>query len=135
MRPRRQRTAASTGRSGSAPHGKGSSRPSCCRPKGRCRLPGAVRRLVALIGRERAALVHSNAGAVLGGAIAARRAGAPHLWHLQESFCKYPRRWQFHADHSPVEGCEQVAAPGIARQVTFTGFFDAVRPVPFGMIP
>lgn len=43
--------------------------------------PAQVRRLCVA---EKVALVHSNTTAVWGGALAARQAGLPHLWHVHE---------------------------------------------------
>ncbi len=54
-------------------------------------LPSFVRRVQAapalvqpMIAAEHVRLVHSNTSAVWGGALAARRAGLPHLWHIHE---------------------------------------------------
>ena len=48
------------------------------------RLPPSVMRLAAWLRKERAALVHTNSSAALDGALAARLAGLPHVWHVRE---------------------------------------------------
>ncbi len=48
------------------------------------RLATGPRRLQHLAAAENIALIHSNTGAVWGGALAARRAALPHLWHIHE---------------------------------------------------
>ncbi len=48
------------------------------------RLPPSVVRLAAWLRREQTALVHTNSSAALDGALAARLAGAPHVWHVRE---------------------------------------------------
>ena len=47
-------------------------------------LSSAVDGIVDVIERERPALVHTNTSVVLAGALAARRCGVPHVWHLHE---------------------------------------------------
>ncbi len=48
------------------------------------RLPPSVVRLAAWLRQEQAALVHTNSSAALDGALAARLAGVPHVWHARE---------------------------------------------------
>jgi glycosyltransferase involved in cell wall biosynthesis len=48
------------------------------------RLPRSALALARLIRREGVALVHTNSSAVLDGALAARLAGVPHVWHVRE---------------------------------------------------
>lgn len=48
------------------------------------RLPGSAVRLAAWLRQEGAALVHTNSSAALDGALAARLAGLPHVWHVRE---------------------------------------------------
>lgn len=48
------------------------------------RVRAGTRWLQQLIADEQVALVHSNTSAVWGGALAARRANIPHLWHVHE---------------------------------------------------
>lgn len=49
-----------------------------------CRLLRAVRFLRRLIREQRIEVVHSNTTAVFAGALAARLAGVPHVWHVHE---------------------------------------------------
>lgn len=57
-------------------------------PKGAISLalqaPASVWKLYRLMRRERYDLVHSNTSVTLGGAIAARLSGTPHVWHFRE---------------------------------------------------
>ena len=48
------------------------------------RVRAGTKALQDLIEKERVALVHSNTSAVWGGALAARKANIPHLWHVHE---------------------------------------------------
>jgi glycosyltransferase involved in cell wall biosynthesis len=48
------------------------------------RLPPSVARLAAWLRHEQTALVHTNSSAALDGALAARLAGVPHVWHMRE---------------------------------------------------
>ena len=47
-------------------------------------LPRCLRFLRALIAKHEVALVHTNTMVVLGGALAARSLGVPHVWHVHE---------------------------------------------------
>jgi glycosyltransferase involved in cell wall biosynthesis len=49
-----------------------------------------IRRLAA---RRDVALVHSNTSVVLGGALAARLARVPHVWHVREIYAGFGRAW------------------------------------------
>lgn len=49
-----------------------------------CRVLGAAFFMRRLIREQRLAIVHSNTTAVLAGALAARLAGVPHVWHVHE---------------------------------------------------
>ena len=49
-----------------------------------CRLVSATRYLVRMIRTHDTAVVHSNTTAVIAGALAARWAGVPHVWHVHE---------------------------------------------------
>ncbi len=42
-------------------------------------------------------LVHTNTGVILSPALAARRAGIPHVWHIRDSFHEFQRAWPVHA--------------------------------------
>ncbi|MBI1802518.1 MAG: glycosyltransferase family 4 protein [Chloroflexi bacterium] len=55
-------------------------------------LPAALR-LAALARREGVALIHSNSSAVLAGALAARIAGVPHVWHVREIILRQQLLW------------------------------------------
>lgn len=48
------------------------------------RLPGSVVALARWLRAENIALVHTNSSAVADGALAARLAGVPHVWHVRE---------------------------------------------------
>lgn len=52
-------------------------------------VPGAVRRLRGLIKQERIDLVHTNTGVTVGGALAARLSGRPHIWHFREILSEF----------------------------------------------
>ncbi len=47
-------------------------------------LPASVRAMTDLVRAERIGLIHTNSSVVLDGALAARRAGISHLWHVRE---------------------------------------------------
>ncbi|MBC8144732.1 MAG: glycosyltransferase, partial [bacterium] len=47
-------------------------------------LESSVAGITDVIERERPSIVHTNTSVVLAGAIAARRSGVPHVWHLHE---------------------------------------------------
>ncbi|GIV79418.1 MAG: hypothetical protein KatS3mg050_3812 [Litorilinea sp.] len=49
-------------------------------------LPGSVRKLTRELNSRQVSLVHSNTSHVFDGALAARMAGIPHLWHIREPF-------------------------------------------------
>ncbi len=53
-------------------------------------LPCSALRLARLARRRGAALVHSNSSALLDGALAARLAGIPHVWHVRETIPQSP---------------------------------------------
>lgn len=48
------------------------------------RAPVSIFRLAYLMQREKFDLVHTNTGVTLGGAIAAKLTGTPHIWHFRE---------------------------------------------------
>ncbi|WP_022948508.1 glycosyltransferase family 4 protein [Methylohalobius crimeensis] len=66
-------------------------------------LPGLRNRLwslLSLIEREKIDLVYTNTSTILEGALAARRAGIPHVWHIHEHLrgnadlrCYFPTTW------------------------------------------
>ena len=58
--------------------------------------PGSVRALRRLMRREKVDLVHSNTGVVIGGALAARRCGLPHVWHFREIFSEFGKAWRWY---------------------------------------
>jgi glycosyltransferase involved in cell wall biosynthesis len=60
------------------------------------RTPGAVRTLSRLMRDENVDLVHSNTGVVIGGALAARRCGLPHVWHFREVFSEFKKAWRWY---------------------------------------
>jgi glycosyltransferase involved in cell wall biosynthesis len=47
-------------------------------------LETVIRSITEVIDRERPALIHTNTSVILAGALAARRSGVPHVWHLHE---------------------------------------------------
>jgi len=51
--------------------------------------PWAVFRLMRLMRRERFDLVHTNTGVTVGGAMAARLARIPHVWHFREILSEF----------------------------------------------
>lgn len=53
-------------------------------------IASCVAGLLAVIDAERPALVHTNTSVVIAGAIAARRRGLPHVWHLHEMLSTHP---------------------------------------------
>ena len=59
-------------------------------------MPRAVRALRRLMRDENVDLVHSNTGVVIGGALAARRCGLPHVWHFREVFSDFGRAWRLY---------------------------------------
>jgi glycosyltransferase involved in cell wall biosynthesis len=67
------------------------------RPAGLARLGAALAADAAALGRLTreldVALVHSNTSVVLGGAVAARRLGVPHVWHVREIYSRFGRAW------------------------------------------
>ncbi len=60
-------------------------------PRGLAAVAGRLAATSGLARRSRAALVHSNTSVTLSGALAARRAGVPHLWHVREIYTE--RAW------------------------------------------
>ncbi len=54
-------------------------------------LGGGIRELTRLA--RRAAIVHSNTSVVLSGALAARLAGRPHVWHVREIYSRFGALW------------------------------------------
>jgi glycosyltransferase involved in cell wall biosynthesis len=50
-------------------------------------------RLARRLSEFRADLVHSNTATILSGAVAARIARIPHIWHIREIFSEFPRGW------------------------------------------
>lgn len=59
-------------------------------------MPRAVRALRRLMRDENVDLVHSNTGVVIGGALAARRCGLPHVWHFREVFSEFGKAWRWY---------------------------------------
>ncbi len=59
-------------------------------------LPVSVSRLRKLIREFHADLVHTNTALILSPGIAARLAGAPHVWHVRESFAEFSRHWRWY---------------------------------------
>jgi len=60
-------------------------------------LPSYVKGIMKIIKEEKVSLVHSNTGVVLGGALAAKLCGLPHVWHLREFFSDFPFLWYFYS--------------------------------------
>jgi len=60
-------------------------------------LPSNVKAIMRVIKEEKVSLVHSNTGVVLGGALAAKLCGIPHIWHLREFFSDFPFLWYFYS--------------------------------------
>jgi hypothetical protein len=54
---------------------------------------GDATRLSGLIRLRGVTLVHSNTSVMLGGAVAARVARVPHVWHVREIYARYGRAW------------------------------------------
>jgi glycosyltransferase involved in cell wall biosynthesis len=52
--------------------------------------------LRSLIKQRDVKLVHSNTSVVLGGAVAAKAARIPHVWHVREIYAAYGRAWTVH---------------------------------------
>lgn len=69
-------------------------------PAGLTRIAAAAARdalvLARLIRTHRISIVHSNTSVVLGGAAAAALARVPHVWHIRESYSRFPRLWPLH---------------------------------------
>lgn len=62
------------------------------------RFPVSVRRLVGLIRKQKIDLVHTNTGVILSSGLAAKFAGAPHVWHMRESFREgRPWLWEIYS--------------------------------------
>ena len=57
------------------------------------RIAGDFGALAGLVRAHDAALVHSNTSVILGGALAARRASVPHVWHVREIYESFGRWW------------------------------------------
>jgi glycosyltransferase involved in cell wall biosynthesis len=57
---------------------------------------GIARALGRLARARRVALVHTNTSVTLGGGSAARAAGAPHVWHVRESYAGFERLFPVH---------------------------------------
>ncbi len=53
----------------------------------------SIVRLAMLLRREKVDVVHSNTSTVLSGALAARLAGIPHVWHLRENYTEFKLMW------------------------------------------
>ncbi len=85
-------------------------------------------------------LVYTNTTTVLDGALAARRAGVPHLWHIHEYldgnpdlFAYLPHRW---VDHLIVRLSDCIITPSRALvSARFPKAEDKVRVVPNGIDP
>lgn len=58
-------------------------------------LPSVIR-LRRLMRRRAYDLVHTNTGVVIGGALAARLAGIPHVWHFREVLSEFGLMWRLH---------------------------------------
>lgn len=71
--------------------------------------------LVSLIRRESVSLVHSNTSAVIPGALAARLAGRPHVWHVHEILVRPGALWRFTSWLLPRLSDRVVAVSGPAR--------------------
>lgn len=56
----------------------------------------AVLKLRGLIKKGGFDLVHSNTGVVIGGALASRLAGTPHVWHFREILTEFGWLWKMH---------------------------------------
>ncbi|MBW3606766.1 MAG: glycosyltransferase family 4 protein [Actinobacteria bacterium] len=66
-------------------------------PSGVARISGALARdagaIARLAGARGAALIHTNTSVTLGGSVAGRVAGIPHVWHLREIYTGFERYW------------------------------------------
>jgi glycosyltransferase involved in cell wall biosynthesis len=62
------------------------------------RFPVSMWRLVGLIRKQKIDLVHTNTGVILSSGLAAKFAGAPHVWHMRESFREgRPWLWEIYS--------------------------------------
>lgn len=59
-------------------------------------VPGSVRALKKLMRQEKVDIVHSNTGVVIGGALASRSCGLPHVWHFREVFSEFKKAWRWY---------------------------------------
>ncbi|MEO8204863.1 MAG: glycosyltransferase [Chthoniobacterales bacterium] len=57
-------------------------------------LPFSTRKLANLIRREGVDLVHTNTGVILNSAVAAKLAGAKHIWHIRDWFGEFGAMWK-----------------------------------------
>lgn len=78
--------------------------------------------LCKLIRNQNFDLVHSNTGVVIGGAIAARLCGKPHVWHFREMLTEFRHYWTF---HEPLVNLTSKEIVCISRAVA--GQFDSQR--------
>lgn len=81
----------------------------------------SVRFLLGVIRRERVALVHSNTVAVLPGAVAARLARVPHVWHVHEIITSPRPLWRGTAWLLPRLSRRAVAVSGPTRDHLIAG--------------
>ena len=65
-------------------------RPESAFGRGRMNIAGCVDEIRRVIEIERPAIVHTNSSVVLSGALAAREAGIPHIWHVHEMLVGHP---------------------------------------------
>ncbi len=93
--------------------------------------------LLALIEREKIDLVYTNTSTILEGALAARRTGIPHVWHIHEHLrgnadlrCYFPTAW---IDRITLSLSECIITPSkVLADDRFPGS-DKVRIIPNGV--
>ena len=74
-----------------------------------------------LIRRGNFDLVHSNTGVVIGGAIAARLCGKPHIWHFREILNEFKQIWKLHEPLVNLTSAEVVCiSKAVAEQFKST---------------
>jgi glycosyltransferase involved in cell wall biosynthesis len=59
-------------------------------------IPLSALRLGRILRRQKIALVHTNTGVVVSSGLAARLAGAPHIWHIRDWFQEFRGFWRFY---------------------------------------
>jgi glycosyltransferase involved in cell wall biosynthesis len=76
----------------------------------------AVYSLVKMIRQEQVAIVHSNTSAVLAGALAARLARVPHVWHVREIITRPAIMWSIMRRLIPILSTRVICISHAVRQ-------------------